>query len=84
VSGGEPPPGASEPGPHSSLEIYLANREAQGQIRKIATRLPSPRSRHRSFVVEDEGKNRLLLVGGLHTEGADIEEVPLPAPLPNQ
>ena len=84
VSGGEPPPGASESGPHSSLEIYLANREAQGQIRKIATRLPSPRSRHRSFLVEDEGKNRLLLVGGLHTEGADIEEVPLPAPLPNQ
>lgn len=80
VSGGEPPPGASESGPHSSLEVYLAGREAQGQIRKIASRLPSPRSRHRSFLVEDEGKNRLLFVGGLHTGGADIEEIPLPTP----
>lgn len=80
LSGGEPPPSASEQGPHSSLEIYLANRGAQGQLRKIATRLPSPRSRHRSFLVENKGKNRLLLVGGFHPGGADIEEILLPAP----
>lgn len=80
VSGGEPPPSAAEPGPHSSLEIYLANRGEQGQLRKIATRLPSPRSRHRSFLVEKDGKNHLLLIGGFHSGDADIEEIVLPSP----
>ena len=82
LSGGEPPSSTTEPELHSSLEIYLAEETGGGQLKKIASLLPSARSRHRSYLVQEEGKCRLLLIGGSSSTKADIEELILPTPAP--
>ena len=80
LSGGDPPRSTEGAKPHSSLEIYLAERPGGGLLRKIATLLPSARSRHRSYLIREEERYRLLLIGGTHTGQADIEEIILPTP----
>ena len=83
LSGGEPPGGMNEPRLlHSSMEIYLGEKAGMGQLKKIASRLPSARSRHRTYLVQEEGNCRLLLIGGSHSGKADIEELVLPSPGP--
>ena len=82
LSGGEPPSSTTDPELHSSLEIYLAEETGGGQLKKIASLLPSARSRHRSYLVQEEGKCRLLLIGGSSSTKADIEELILPTPAP--
>ena len=80
LSGGDPPHNTAGSQPHSSLEIYFVAKPSGGLLRKIATLLPAARSRHRSYLIQEEGKYRLLLVGGIHTGQGDIEEIFLPAP----
>ena len=84
VAGCELPTFEQSPKPISSLEVFLEDAQALGEL---AVRMRVSRSRHQAYVATNSatGKRSLILLGGVGEAGeefTDVEEIPLPAARP--
>ena len=77
LAGGEFPGVDGDPIALRSIEAYL---EPEARLAQYAWTLHHARTRHRSMLVEQEGRRAIFLVGGV-VEGdtPDVEEFPLPS-----
>ncbi|MBN1442391.1 MAG: hypothetical protein JXA90_06755 [Planctomycetes bacterium] len=84
LAGGEIPGPGGERQMLSTVEVFLPE---EGRIVPYSLQLLEPRSRHQAYLLQDDGRRSLLVIGGRTASpdgaaSADVEEIPLPDRLP--